>query len=60
MPKKKPTMSHTPEQRKAWHKGAGKGYSDYIANLRSGNFRGKFTHPAAKRSISYKPLPNQG
>ncbi len=56
MSKKKPTMSHTPAERKLWHDGAGSEYRDFVQNLRKGNYRGKFTPRIAKRGIFYAPL----
>lgn len=50
------TMTHTEEQRKAWHKGKGSDFSDFIAACNSGNFRGAYTPASAKKGMFYKPL----
>lgn len=57
MSNKKPTMSHTPAQRKAWHAGKSKlGYNGWIRVINKGNKIGAFTPRSAKRGIFCKPL----
>lgn len=56
-----PTMTHTDEQRKAWHAGKRREYETVSAwfsrvLVKAENFRGAYTPARLKRGIFYKTL----
>lgn len=52
-----PTMSHTPEQRAAWHNSKRRTYETIAdcrrRNLRAGTYLTAYTDPAHKHGITY-------